>query len=185
MAKKPLRFPELPKGHRRKFFVLLHHQVLLNGDMSVAALGREIGVSHQTIYKALTGPSLPSRSMVIDLATYFGKPDPDRLIEEMLGLWMQGVKEERSIVQTVAEAETGHNEGADSQGVEPNATENLTERETIILRYLPTMLKAGEIAADLFVSVNTVKAHQQSIYRKLGVSSRREAVERARAGGLL
>ena len=63
--------------------------------------------------------------------------------------------------------------------------EHLTERELIVLHYLPTMLKAGEIAADLYVSVNTVKAHLRSMYRKLGVSNRREAVERARSQGLL
>ncbi len=63
--------------------------------------------------------------------------------------------------------------------------EHLTERELIVLKYLPTMLKAGEIADDLFVSVNTVKAHLRSIYRKLGVGNRREAVERARLQGLL
>lgn len=63
--------------------------------------------------------------------------------------------------------------------------DHLTERETTVLQYLPTMLKAGEIAGDLFVSVNTVKAHLRSIYRKLGVENRREAVERARTFGLL
>lgn len=68
---------------------------------------------------------------------------------------------------------------------EDGRLEHLTERELIVLKYLPTMLKAGEIADDLFVSVNTVKAHLRSMYRKLGVSNRREAVERARALGLL
>ena len=63
--------------------------------------------------------------------------------------------------------------------------EHLTERELSVLGYLPTMLKAGEIASDLYVSVNTVKAHLRSMYRKLGVSNRREAVERARTVGLL
>ena len=43
------------------------------------------------------------------------------------------------------------------------------------------MLKSAEIAADLFITINTVKTHQQSIYRKLGVNTRRDAVERARA----
>ncbi|WP_168176657.1 LuxR C-terminal-related transcriptional regulator [Williamsia sp. 1135] len=64
----------------------------------------------------------------------------------------------------------------------PPATvlQSLTERELAVLKYLPTMLKSSEIAADLFVSVNTVKTHQRSIYRKLGVSNRREAVESAR-----
>lgn len=70
-------------------------------------------------------------------------------------------------------------------GVGTVITETLTDREGIVLRYLPTMLKAGEIADELFVSVNTVKAHLRAIYRKLGVGNRREAVERARAAGLL
>ncbi len=54
-----------------------------------------------------------------------------------------------------------------------------------MLRYLPTMLKAAEIASDLFVSVNTVKQHNKSIYRKLGAITRRDAVDRARALNLL
>lgn len=64
-------------------------------------------------------------------------------------------------------------------------SEQLTERELIVLRYLPTMLKAAEIAADLFVSVNTVKSHHRSIYRKFAVTSRRAAVDRARDLNLL
>ena len=63
--------------------------------------------------------------------------------------------------------------------------EGLTEREQTVLDYLPTMLKASEIAADLNVSVNTVKAHLRSLYRKLEAGTRREAVEKARARGLL
>ena len=63
--------------------------------------------------------------------------------------------------------------------------ESLTERELTVLSYLPTMLKSAEIASDLFVTTNTVKSHQQSIYRKLGVSTRRNAVDRARALRLL
>jgi LuxR family maltose regulon positive regulatory protein len=47
------------------------------------------------------------------------------------------------------------------------------------------MLKASEIAADLDGSVNTVKAHLRSLHRKLEVGTRREAVEKARARGLL
>jgi len=61
----------------------------------------------------------------------------------------------------------------------------LSERELEVLRYLPSMLTAGEIAAELYVSVNTVKAHLKSLYRKLEVSSRRAAVRRARELNLL
>ncbi len=78
---------------------------------------------------------------------------------------------------------TGIRPAAGSPGAAP--IEALTERELIVLRYLPTMLKAGEIGADLYVSVNTVKAHLRSIYRKLDVTNRREAVERARSLALL
>ena len=60
------------------------------------------------------------------------------------------------------------------------SVERLTERELAVLSYLPTMLKAAEIASDLFVTINTIKTHQQSIYRKLGVITRRDAVHRAR-----
>jgi len=47
------------------------------------------------------------------------------------------------------------------------------------------MLTAGEIAGELKVSVNTIKAHMRSIYRKLDAARRREAVSRAREWGLL
>jgi LuxR family maltose regulon positive regulatory protein len=56
----------------------------------------------------------------------------------------------------------------------------LSEKERMILRYLPTLMSNQEIAGELFVSVNTVKTHLKSIYRKLGASHRREAVLRAR-----
>jgi LuxR family transcriptional regulator, maltose regulon positive regulatory protein len=63
--------------------------------------------------------------------------------------------------------------------------EPLTESETRMLRYLPTHMGAPEIAAELFLSANTVKTHLRHLYRKLGAHSRQEAVQRARAIGLL
>ena len=45
-----------------------------------------------------------------------------------------------------------------------------------MLQLLPSMMSNEQIAGELFVSVNTVKVHLKSLYRKLGVSSRREAV---------
>jgi LuxR family transcriptional regulator, maltose regulon positive regulatory protein len=61
----------------------------------------------------------------------------------------------------------------------------LTEGETRVLRYLPTHLSAAAIAADLYLSANTVRTHLRHLYRKLGAHSRQEAVQRARAIGLL
>ena len=54
----------------------------------------------------------------------------------------------------------------------------LSEREMAVLALLPSLLNAREIADEFTVSVNTVKSHIRSIYAKLGVSSRREAVGR-------
>ena len=61
----------------------------------------------------------------------------------------------------------------------------LTDREWTILRYLASTLSNAEIAAELYVSVNTVKTHQRAVYRKLGAANRRDAVLRARAMNLL
>jgi LuxR family maltose regulon positive regulatory protein len=59
--------------------------------------------------------------------------------------------------------------------------EVLTERELTVLRFLGSGLTEREIARELFLSFNTVHSHVKSLYRKLGVSSRAAAVERARA----
>jgi len=61
----------------------------------------------------------------------------------------------------------------------------LTTAELRVLHYLPTNLSLAEIGNRLFVSRYTVKTHCGSIYRKLNVNSRSEAVEAARTVGLL
>jgi ATP/maltotriose-dependent transcriptional regulator MalT len=61
----------------------------------------------------------------------------------------------------------------------------LSKRELEVLRLLPSGLSQREIAAELYVSFNTVRTHTRVIFRKLGVTSRSEAVARARELGLL
>ena len=63
--------------------------------------------------------------------------------------------------------------------------EQLTDSETRVLRYLPTNLTVHDIAKELCLSVNTVSTHRRHLYAKLGVHNRGEAVDRARALGLL
>ena len=58
--------------------------------------------------------------------------------------------------------------------------EPLSEREREVLRHVSGMLTTTEIASEMYVSVNTVKAHLKSINRKLAASHRGEAVRRAR-----
>lgn len=54
--------------------------------------------------------------------------------------------------------------------------EPLSRREREIVSYLQTTMTNAEIASTLFVSVNTLKTHQRAIYRKLGVTNRRDAI---------
>jgi ATP/maltotriose-dependent transcriptional regulator MalT len=60
------------------------------------------------------------------------------------------------------------------------ANGELSDRERTVLRLLGSGLSEREIGRELYVSFNTVHSHVKAIYRKLGVSSRAEAVERAR-----
>ena len=64
-------------------------------------------------------------------------------------------------------------------------TEELTERELAVLRLLPGRMTQREIGDALYISMNTVKTHIRSIFRKLSASTRDEAVENARSAGFL
>jgi LuxR family maltose regulon positive regulatory protein len=63
--------------------------------------------------------------------------------------------------------------------------EPLTPSELRVLQYLPTNLQTPEIAAELFLSANTVRTHIRHLFAKLGAHSRADAVNRARKLGLL
>jgi LuxR family maltose regulon positive regulatory protein len=62
----------------------------------------------------------------------------------------------------------------------PLVVERLSEREHEVLTHLSQMLSTAEIATEMYLSVNTVKTHLRSIYRKLSAAHRSEAVRRAR-----
>jgi LuxR family transcriptional regulator, maltose regulon positive regulatory protein len=65
------------------------------------------------------------------------------------------------------------------------ATVPLTCSELAVLRFLPSHMTNQEIAESLFLSINTVKTHLRSVYRKLGVTTRRQAISAAGRLGLL
>ena len=67
----------------------------------------------------------------------------------------------------------------------PPLRDELSDAELRVARFLPSNLKAPEIAAELFVSPNTVRTHMRHIYSKLDAHSRKEAVDRARELGLI
>jgi LuxR family maltose regulon positive regulatory protein len=61
----------------------------------------------------------------------------------------------------------------------------LSERELVVLRMLSSPLSERDIGRELYLSHNTIHSHTRSIYRKLGVSSRGEALQQALSRGLL
>jgi LuxR family maltose regulon positive regulatory protein len=67
----------------------------------------------------------------------------------------------------------------------PVIVQQLSDRERDVLRHVGELLDTADIAAELYISVNTVKTHLKSIFRKLGAGDRREAVRRARQLNML
>jgi LuxR family transcriptional regulator, maltose regulon positive regulatory protein len=110
-----------------------------------------------------------------------------RGLRELLGAQLDGSTAHRPLVAELLQARGGGAE-AESAGQghdEDTLIEQLSERERIVLRYLTSALSNVEIADELYVSVNTVKTHIKSIYRKLNTTRRRDAVRRARELRLL
>jgi LuxR family transcriptional regulator, maltose regulon positive regulatory protein len=68
-------------------------------------------------------------------------------------------------------------------GAQPPAL--LTDSELAVLRFLPSHMTNQEIAEALFLSINTIKTHLSSVYRKLGVANRRQAIAQGRRLELL
>ncbi|MGV1007261.1 MAG: LuxR C-terminal-related transcriptional regulator [Dermatophilaceae bacterium] len=131
-------------------------------ESALAALRRAVELAAA---QRIARPFLVTRSVrMAALLQGLGGPDGDPFAQELLArLSRQG-----------------------QVGAEPEPLRHvLTDRELAVLAALPTMKSNSQIAEDFYVSVNTVKSHLKGLYRKLDVSSRRDAVERARTLGLL
>ena len=72
-----------------------------------------------------------------------------------------------------------------SSHLDPVIVESLSDREREVLRFASSMLSTEEIARSMYLSVNTVKTHFKSIFRKLGATRRGEAVRRAKKLGMI
>jgi LuxR family maltose regulon positive regulatory protein len=133
-----------------------------------------------------TGASAQALEHALDLA------EPDGLLLPFLLHPTPGLLERHSrlrsthasLVSEILNLLAGRTPAARSEDAEP-LREPLSESELRVLRYLPTNLRGPEIAAELFVSLNTIRTHMRNVYAKLGVHSRADAVNRARELGLL
>ncbi len=82
---------------------------------------------------------------------------------------------------SVATAEPTTEDGPEA----PVFVQPLTERERAVVACLETDLTNAQIASQLMVSVNTVKTHLKSVFRKLGVERRQDVFPRARQLGMV
>jgi LuxR family maltose regulon positive regulatory protein len=137
---------------------------LADHDRAAASLERALGLAEQGGFRrSFLDAGAPARSM--------------------LARYRQRVPTSWSYLDQLLQASA---EAAQQVAVpEPRLIEHLTEREHTVLRYLPSLMTYEEIAADLYVSLNTVKTHAYGIFRKLGVTGRRQAVRSARELHLL
>jgi len=134
-----------------------------------------------------------SDAAALALESHLGLAEPDRVLLPALIRMAMRLLERHTENGRAEAALTFDAANLPGQGHRPAArlgerawpAEPLTDSEARVLRYLPTHLGAPEIAAELYISANTVKTHLRHVYAKLGVHSRREAVQRARAIGLL
>ncbi|MDQ0579641.1 LuxR C-terminal-related transcriptional regulator [Streptomyces rishiriensis] len=99
------------------------------------------------------------------------------------GPWIRPLLD--AMAPRVRRADRGAPGAAASDGPPLPLVEELSGRERDVLSRLALTMSTEEIAADLFVSVNTVKTHLKSVYRKLAVNRRNDAVRRARELKLL
>jgi LuxR family maltose regulon positive regulatory protein len=91
----------------------------------------------------------------------------------------------RRLLAAFPVAETEQTGPPDTPAPQSDLIEPLSERELQVLELIAEGLTNPEIAARLFLALNTVKAHCGNIYGKLDVHSRTQAVARAQALGLL
>lgn len=150
-----------------------------DGDRAIAAAMRGVQLARRSPENVMLTYALASAA---DVAFEVDHPDAEKLLAEA-----------RTIVDRCpdpgiagrylarVEARHGHAERPTVEGL----VEELTDRELSVLRYLPSQLSQREIAAELYVSLNTVKTHCKAIYRKLGVDGRKPAVQAARDLDLL
>jgi len=102
---------------------------------------------------------------------------PEASLDVLVGRAAQ--RDQPGVIRGPLDRLRGTTEEAVDQLAEP-----LSDRELVIVRHLATGQTLGQIGNQLYISVNTVKSHVRSIYRKLQATSRREAMTRVRQLGL-
>jgi LuxR family maltose regulon positive regulatory protein len=166
--------------------VVQGRQAYLRGDvreardlLERATTNAEADPRHLTVVAALVfladaelgcGHAAPARAALARAREFV---DDNAPVAPVAAEWLERAEQRIGRISVRKAARTG-------QLVEP-----LTDRELSILRVMPGSVSQRDIAAELYLSINTVKAYTKSLYRKLGVGSRADAVSAARDLGLI
>jgi LuxR family maltose regulon positive regulatory protein len=150
------------------------------------AAGPPLGVGASLAARGRPVEALPVLEHAVALARFGGQPGVLRWALGSYASVLCGLGEHEQARAALAEARPIINSGWASkshslcQGCLASGETDLTQRERTVLSFLTSDLSESEIARELFVSHSTVHSHTKSIYRKLGVSTRTEALDRAR-----
>jgi LuxR family maltose regulon positive regulatory protein len=179
------------KGGRlgRSIELLILHSLAYHAqgdqDRSLGALAKAVALSEPEGYqRTFLDEGEPLRSLLSEFrsrlknqAGAVGDPDPERLLTYSAELLAAFAATEPGTLRPHSVAQTN--------GSGAGLVEALSEREMEVLRLVATGLSNQAIADQLFIAVSTVKSHTNSIYGKLGVRNRTQAVAQARTLGLL
>ena len=156
--------------------VVLHHDGMLAEADRELARGSELARRGAARFEVVYGLVARAR-----LTTSLGGKDAATAMLRDARLALTRCQDPGTLADLLTRTERAARPGPDASGP---VLEALSDRELAVLRLLQTDLSQREIAARLFVSFNTVKTHTRSIFRKLDVSTRPEAVRRGRELGL-
>ena len=156
----------------------------LQGDAAAAeaAFGRAVTLARRVGSRLVTAHGLLARAA---LAGRRGAQSEARALAREARAVLDGCADVGILGGLLAGTERALQMSARASATAPAVGAELSERELAVLRLLASDLSQREIGSNLYISLNTVKAHTRSIFRKLGVSSRDEAVARGRELTLL
>jgi LuxR family transcriptional regulator, maltose regulon positive regulatory protein len=156
------------------------------GDTAVGSIERAVltAIAHRTLGQMEDSREATGRALALGEGESIRRPllDAGPSLRELLSDHLRHSTSHRWFASDLLSSMNGEGDGAAGPA---ELLEPLTAREADVLRYLPTNMSNADIAGELFVSVNTIKSHVKSIYRKLGATQRRDAVGRARQLHLL
>jgi LuxR family maltose regulon positive regulatory protein len=154
------------------------------GDVTVVETHLLAGLAHRQLGDQRAADQATERALAL--------AEPERLVlpfamtgsQELLEALPRHETANAALLTDILDVLHGASLPAKDQTPSP-PTEELSQGELRVLRYLPTNLSRPEIASELSVSVNTVNTHIRNIYAKLQASDRSSAVRRARELRLL